>query len=112
MLRSALTLNEIRINTGRMVSFESADELQALLEALMEREEPLIVRIPRAAGQREDRYAHLLCGEPDIDIAVPSDIVRLPVRGKVDPDRITQLEKELADLKEDVAQLRALIENT
>jgi uncharacterized protein YceH (UPF0502 family) len=34
------------------------------LERLAERETPLVRRLPRGSGQREDRYAHLLCGEP------------------------------------------------
>ena len=34
MLRGALTVNEIRINTGRMVSFDEADELQGLIQGL------------------------------------------------------------------------------
>ncbi len=104
MLRSSLTLNEIRINTGRMVSFDSSEELQVLLDQLMQRDEVLIVRIPRAAGQREDRYAHLLCGEPDVEIPAKAHAVA-SVAGNVDSDRITQLEKEVADLKEELKLL-------
>jgi len=105
MLRGALTLNEIRINTGRMVSFDSADELQALLDQLMERDEPLLIRIPRAAGQREDRYAQLLCGMPELDAAEKA-IGGVTGGSKDAADRLIQLEKEVADLKAELKQLR------
>jgi len=104
MLRGALTLNEIRINTGRMVTFENTEDLQVLLDQLMERDESLLVRIPRAAGQREDRYAHLLCGKPEIE-AVAKDIGGSSGDSKIEFDRITQLEKEVIDLKEKVRRL-------
>jgi len=104
MLRSLLTLNEIRINTNRMVEFESNDDIQAVLDGLMGRDEPLVVRIPRGSGQREDRFAQLLCGEPDIEIpqraASPS-----PSAGNADSDRIAQLEQEVSDLKAEVQRL-------
>ncbi|MFQ5344717.1 MAG: YceH family protein [Mariprofundus sp.] len=99
MLRGALTLNEIHINTRRMVTFESGEELQELLERLIERDEPLLVRIPHMAGQREDRYAHLLCGEPKIK--VPATLSS----SGVESDRIALLEQEVADLKQDVQRL-------
>jgi len=104
MLRSTLTLNEIRINTGRMVTFESNEELQTLLEQLIERDKPLLVRIPRAAGQREDRYAHLLCGEPDIEVFTKGP-GNTSSTSQIKSDRISQLEKEVTDLKEEVRRL-------
>jgi len=104
MLRSLLTLNEIRINTNRMVEFESNDEIQAVLDGLIQRDEPLVVRIPRGPGQREDRFAQLLCGEPDIEIpqraASPS-----PSAGNADSNRIAQLENEVAELKAELQRL-------
>jgi len=106
MLRSLLTLNEIRINTSRMVEFESNDEIQAVLDGLITRDAPLIVRIPRGPGQREDRFAHLLCGEPDIEIlqraasASPSSAASA--------ERITQLENEVTALRAELDQLYEL----
>jgi len=104
MLRGALTLNEIRINTGRMVTFEDTEELQVLLEQLMGRDEPLLVQIPRTAGQREDRYAHLLCGEPEIEVAAKG-MAGSPGGSKMESDRMLLLEKEVADLKKEVQRL-------
>jgi hypothetical protein len=104
MLRGPLTLNEIRINTGRMVTFESTEELQELLEQLMGRDEPLLMRILRAAGQREDRYAHLLCGEPKIEAAAKG-IGDSSGGSKMESDRMALLEKEVADLKKEVQRL-------
>lgn len=104
MLRGAITLNEIRINTGRMVTFESTEELQALLDQLIGRDEPLLVRIPRTPGQREDRYAHLLCGEPEIE-AVAKGIGDSSGSGKMEHDRMVLLEKEVADLRKDIQRL-------
>jgi uncharacterized protein YceH (UPF0502 family) len=104
MLRGALTLNEIRINTGRMVTFENTEELQVLLEQLMGRDEPLLVQIPRAAGQREDRYAHLLCGEPEIEVAAKG-MADSSGSSKMESDRMLLLEKDVADLKKEVQRL-------
>jgi len=106
LLRGLLTINEIRINTSRMVEFESNEAIQGLLDELAEREEPLVLRIPRSHGQREDRYAQLLCGEPDIETR-QTHVPPSP-SGNDDPDagRIARLEQELADLKAEVQRLR------
>ena len=45
-----------------MVRFSDLHEVQAELDALGARAEPLVVRLPRAPGQKEDRYAQLLGG--------------------------------------------------
>jgi len=109
MLRGSLTLNEIRISTGRMVEFADADALQSLLDDMMVRDEPLLLRIARVAGQREDRFAQLLCGKPDIE-TVSKTVVAAPAGSQAESDRITRLENDVANLKEELKQLRLSIE--
>jgi len=109
LLRGALTLNEIRINTGRMVSFDEGDELQGLIQGVIEREEPLMAKLPKASGQREERYLHLLCGAPDIE-AIAKGIGGTSGGSKASAesdqsDRIAKLEQEIDELKREVAQL-------
>jgi uncharacterized protein YceH (UPF0502 family) len=110
ILRGTLTLNEIRINTGRMVSFDEADELQGLIQGLIERETSIVVKLPRASGQREERFTHLLCGKPNIETpAKPVGASSGSSRDAAESDqldRITRLEQEITDLKKEVAQLR------
>ena len=60
MLRGPQTPGELRARTERMASFEDADDLQGELERLAARPEPLVMRLGRRPGQKEDRYAHLL----------------------------------------------------
>jgi len=108
MLRGALTLNEIRINTGRMVSFDSTSELEDLLQSFMDRDDALLIRIPRAAGQREDRYAHLLCGKPELE-AVEKGVGGATGGSKDEATRIARMEQDIADLKKEVHLLRSLI---
>jgi len=105
LLRGAQTLNEIRTNTQRMVDFADNHEIQQLLEGLIEREEPIAILIPRTAGQREDRYTHLLCGVPAADhspAATPA-----PTRNAMET-RLAALEETVARLQEEVRQLREL----
>lgn len=112
MLRGALTLNELRINTGRMVSFDEGEELQQLVQGLIERDEPIIVKLPRASGQREDRYMQLLCGEADIE-ALNSGVGGSAGSSKASVgqgERITQLEQEVLSLRQELAELRELID--
>src|SRR5205807_4586206 len=65
MLRGPQTLNELRTRTDRAADFADMAELERTLDGLAAREEPLVLRIPRQPGRREDRYAHLLGGEAD-----------------------------------------------
>lgn len=64
LVRGAQTLHELLARSERLHRFENIDDVKYALERLAEREAPMVRRLPRAAGQREDRYAHLLCGEP------------------------------------------------
>jgi uncharacterized protein len=63
MLRGPQTQGELRTRTERMVRFSDLHEVQAELDALATRTEPLVVRLPRGPGQKEDRYGQLL-GDP------------------------------------------------
>jgi uncharacterized protein YceH (UPF0502 family) len=58
MLRGPQTLGELNQRTERLHRFASLDDLAQALAALAERE--LAVLQPRRAGQRDDRYTHLL----------------------------------------------------
>lgn len=70
MLRGAQTVGELRIRSDRVVAFESLAEVEAELKALANRHpEPLVVRLERRPGQKEERWAHLLCGE-DLEAAM------------------------------------------
>ncbi|MFQ5345030.1 MAG: YceH family protein [Mariprofundus sp.] len=106
MLRGMLTLNEIRINTARMVTFDDAEALQSLLDQMMNSDQPLLVRIPRTAGQREDRYAQLLCGTPEIEAASKTS----GNTGSESCDSgLHQMHERIAHLEKDVEELKAEI---
>ncbi len=64
MLRGPQTLNELLTRSERLHRFGNTDDVGHALERLAERQPAMVRRIPRGAGQREDRYAHLFCGEP------------------------------------------------
>lgn len=64
MLRGPQTLNELLTRSERQHRFADIDDVRHTLERLAEREVPMTRRLPRGGGQREDRYAQLLCGEP------------------------------------------------
>lgn len=108
MLRGPQTTAELLARGERLYRFPDIDYLRALLDRLCTRTPALVVRLPRSSGQREDRYAHLLCGEAAIPaIAVPA----LTVRDAGDDsreslaDRVTQLELQMAELRDIMAQL-------
>ncbi len=64
LLRGAQTLGELRTRTDRMATFSGLADVQAELQRLSERDEPLIVRLERRPGQKEERFGHLLSGPP------------------------------------------------
>jgi uncharacterized protein YceH (UPF0502 family) len=76
MLRGPQTLGELRTRTERMVRFSDLHEVQAELDALAARTEPLVVRLARGPGQKEDRYGHLL-GDTGLDTRSTGDSAAL-----------------------------------
>jgi uncharacterized protein YceH (UPF0502 family) len=100
-LRGAQTPGELRIHSERFQNFEDIAAVEALLETMMERDPPLVVRLPKRPGSREHRYAHLLSGPVDIEAEMASETTY----GGAD---VTT--GEVAALKSSVAQMRGEID--
>lgn len=104
LLRGPQTVGELRTRTGRMHEFASLADVQTTLQTLATRPEPLATILPRQAGTKEPRYAHLLAGE--IIIAPSTTEPPFSPPAPASPDRITQLETEVASLRNELAELR------
>ena len=102
MLRGPQTLGELKINSHRLHEFDDLDDLRYALKRLSEHEPPLVVNLPRQPGQKEERFAHLLSGEPEIPAAVSS---YSPPRRNEMLIRVEALEAKLEVLQEKIAQL-------
>ncbi len=102
LLRGPQTLNELRTRTERSHPFASNDEVALALESLAARSEPVVVHLPRQAGQKETRWAHVLGEGPDL--RGPSG------SGSTIPSPAPAgLEARVAELEERVAALEALL---
>jgi uncharacterized protein YceH (UPF0502 family) len=101
MLRGPQTVNELLTRSERLHHFDDADEAAYTLERLMQKDPPMVTRLPRQSGQREDRYMHLLCGPVEAQ-AQPASAGSRPHRADTDPDlaaRIEALEARVAELE-------------
>ena len=106
MLRGPNTVGELRTRTERLAKFESLGDVETALTALIEREkEPLVVRLPRKAGQKEVRYGHLLSGEVAVD---SSEVLPTTTTVTAAPtaDRVAVLEQTVAELRTEVGEIR------
>lgn len=106
MLRGAQTLNEILTRSERLARFADSDEVQHTLERLAQREPALVVQVPRAPNQREDRWAHLICGPVDIS-ALQAASQRQP--GPSRADGLAELDARVAALEARLAELERLL---
>src|ERR1039457_1207741 len=62
LVRGPQTVGELRTRCERMHSFPDLTAVEEVLKELTERENPLIVRMPRQSGRKEARNAHLFSG--------------------------------------------------
>lgn len=102
MLRGPQTSGEIRSRTDRLHNYADLAEVEATLDALAEREDPLVVKLPRQPGRKENRYTHLLAGPVSVEAGV--DQPREP--GEPLRDRVERLEADLAALRAEFAEFR------
>ena len=102
MLRGPQTIGEIRGRSGRMYDFADLEEVASTLNGLTTRGEgAYVVQLPRQPGRKEARYAHLLCGEPEIPEDEEQALAYEPARqaAMAENERIAKLEEELAALR-------------
>ncbi len=97
LLRGPQTLGELKSHSQRIFAFDDLDDVQFALSHLLERDPPLAIALPRQPGQKEGRYAHLLCGEPDI-AETPERAASVPAGGL--SDRVAELESQLQEISE------------
>lgn len=113
LLRGPQTPGELRSRSGRLHSFADNAEVVVALTSLIDREGgPLLVKLPRTPGRKDPEYMHLFSGPVDVDAhasearaakpASSSDRVSVAELSR----RVSQLEAELAELREVVQELR------
>lgn len=112
MLRGPQTAGEIRARTGRMHEFSTVAEIETGLQFLIDKFPPLVVRLERAPGTKEPRYAHLLSGEALLEqqsVAAAFSSGATVERSR--QDRIAQLEEEVSSLREEIESLKQQFEH-
>jgi uncharacterized protein YceH (UPF0502 family) len=115
LLRGPQTPGELNQRVARLHAFASMDELLATLGRLIDRS--LIARLERRPGQKEERYVQLLGDTGALEDAAPAPdrIAAAPPpppapppapAAPVDEGRLERLEREVAQLRAEVAELR------
>jgi uncharacterized protein YceH (UPF0502 family) len=103
LLRGPQTLNELLTRSQRMHDFDDAADLQHQLERLIGR--GLACLVPRQAGQREDRYMHLLGNPADLQAALAVRPAESRDSNGSSNERFEALETRIAALEARLAQL-------
>ena len=107
-LRGPQTVGELRINSERLHKFSDISTVEGFLHDLTERAEGALVReLPRQAGARENRWIHLLSGEPAAELMTQ----RVPAADDdaVSVSEIAALARNIIELQEEVAALKATV---
>ena len=108
MLRGPQTAGEIRGRTNRLYNFEGLEEVELTLQGLVDRQpQPLIVKLPRQPGTKENRFAHLLSGEVQVEekeAAIRPESATIEVRAE--NERISRLEEEVENLRRELTEFK------
>ena len=112
VLRGPQTAGELRLNTERWYKFLDIASVDGFLEELQDRSPdkggPLVVKLPRAPGAREQRWAHLLCGPVDATAFAAAPAAQ---GSAATEDELIALTRRLATLENTVAALQDQLQN-
>jgi len=101
LLRGAQTPGELRARADRMALFRDLSKVEQTIQVLMDKEQPMVVKLARQAGRKEHRYMHLLCGEVNEDEPETPAVIQTG-----QSSLIAQLETDIAQLKAELAELK------
>ena len=101
LLRGSQTVGELRSRTERMADFENLADIEAEIGRLSDGPDPLVQRLHRQPGQKEERWAQRLTGDPADTIPVLGTAAGAPFA------RVTQVTQGSPSVRDDMASLRA-----
>ena len=104
LLRGPQTPGELRARSGRLHAFADNDAVGETLLRLMDAERdggPVVARLGRVPGRRDHQYTHVLSGAVE---SVAQDEVA--ARAEPRPGRLAELERRVAALEVEVADLK------
>ncbi len=108
LLRGAQTPGELRSRSDRLYQFDDLRTVQSTLQRLIERDPPLVKVLPRQAGTKEVRYIQLLSNDAATE-TIPAESAT-EARGQNASERHSDLAAQLAELRQEVAELRARLD--
>jgi len=110
MLRGPQTAGELRLNCERLHPFADISSVEAFLHELAERPAgALVVELPRQPGSRENRWAHLLSGPPDLPVSTAASGAARPEAPALAVSEIAAVKANVARLEADVAELKSVV---
>ena len=107
MLRGPQTTAELRSNSERLHRFADLAALDPVLDELADRFPPRAVKLARLPGEREPRWAHLLCGE--VLASTPRTVAIGSDDDPVSVGELVLLKAELARQSAELTRLNALV---
>jgi len=108
MLRGPQTSAELRLNCERLHRFADISSVEGFLDELGAKSPPLLLKLARAPGEREARWAHLLCGEVVQPVARAAG--GIGGADSVSAGEIAALKAEQTRLADELAELKALVQ--
>ncbi len=109
LLRGPQTAGELRLNTERWYKFADISSVEGFLEELQDRSPekggPLVIKLARIPGTREQRWAHLLCGPVE-----ETQAGAIPAARSAEGETTGNTAARLAQLEAEVTQLRTTVE--
>ncbi len=116
-LRGAQTAGELRTRSARLTSFKDIEHVESILESLADTERtPVVMKLPREPGKREQRWVHLFSGEPDIEhLSQPTTSADLHEEeresNKTLAHRVDSLESEVTSLRAELQTLKDVLDD-
>jgi uncharacterized protein len=105
LLRGPQTPGELRSRAERMYRFDDLGQVQSTLQRLMQREPPLAKMLARQPGTKEARYCQLLSG--DVQAHAPETAPKAAITdSSSNSERIASLENDVRVLQKEVAELK------
>lgn len=106
MLSGPQTVGEIRTRGSRLYEFVGLEEVDETLRSLKTRDpDPLVISLPRQAGQKEARFAHLLSGTPPVEELAEAQAFEKSHRRTSDAERVTKLEEQVQTMMQQIEDL-------